>query len=244
MYALATRPDIDNVRSANVLKGRPPEQVGSVVTTPTRIPLVYDWSRLPPELSPRDVFALMDALLSLGPFGFRGPAASTVPDHLTQHDSTCDVRTTQVIAPGYRCPSNAFLASCLQRTHGDVLYITSANRSHHLTGAAEEPAHYRADGLADEFPSDFMLLRHRDEGQARSRFPLHAPMSTTLIGFHRTAGRDTEGRVRLLVERHGSLPFADARRIVRPLGVDLVLGPTAQARLPQREYGAVRDRKN
>lgn len=140
MYALATRPDLDSVRFANVLKGRPPDQVGSVVTTPTHVPLIYDWSRLPPELSPRAVFGLMDALFSLGPFGFRGPAADTVPDHLSQHDSTSTVRTTQVIAPGYQCPSHAFVAACLQRTGGDFLYITSANRSHHLTGAAEEPA--------------------------------------------------------------------------------------------------------
>jgi tRNA A37 threonylcarbamoyladenosine synthetase subunit TsaC/SUA5/YrdC len=241
IYALATRPDIESVRFANVLKGRPADQVGSVVTTPTRVPLVYDWSRIPPELSPRAVFGLMDALFSVGPFGFRGPAADTVPEHLSQHDSASSVRTTQVIAPGYLCPSHTFVASCLQRTGGDVLYITSANRSHHLTGAAEEPAHYRADDLASEFSGEqgFLLLRHRDEARVQERYPLHAPMSTTLIGFHRTAGSDPEGRVRLLVERHGSLPFEDARRLVRPLGIDLVLGPTAEKRLPQRRYDAV-----
>jgi hypothetical protein len=31
---------------------------------------------------------------------------------------------------------------------GAPLYITSANRSRHLTGADEEPAHWRADGIA------------------------------------------------------------------------------------------------
>jgi hypothetical protein len=188
----------------------------------------------------------MDALFSLGPFGFRGPAADTVPDHLSQHDSTSKVRTTQVIAPGYQCPSHAFVASCLQRTGGDLLYITSANRSHHLTGAAEEPAHHRGDDLAAEFSGerDFLLLRHRDEDQVRGRYLLHAPISTTLIGFHRTAGRDPEGRVRLVVERHGSLLFEDARRIVRPLGVDLVLGPTAQKRLPQRHYAPAASESN
>jgi hypothetical protein len=240
IYALATRPDADSVRSANVLKGRPPDQVGSIVTTPTRVPLVFDWARLPPELSVRAVLGLMDALFCLGPFGFRGPAADTLPHHLCQQDPTSLARTTQVITPGFRCPSHTFVTSCLQRTRGDILYITSANRSHHLTGAPEEPAHYRGDELADEFSGerDFLLLRHRDEADAEGRYPLHAPMSTTLVGFHRTAGRDADGRVQLVVERHGSLPFEDARRIARPFGIDLVLGPTAQQRLPRRRYGA------
>jgi hypothetical protein len=238
MYALATRPDVDSVRSANMLKGRPPDQVGSVVTTPTRVPLLFDWARLPPGLTTRAVLGMMDALFALGPFGFRGPAADPVPDHLCQQDPPSTTRTTQVIAPGYRCPSHAFVGSCLARTGGDLLYITSANRSHHVTGTAEEPAHYRADDLAREFSDEpeFVLLRHRDERQARRRYPLHAPMSTTLIGFHRTVGQDPEGRILLVLERHGSLPVEEARRIVRPLGIDVVLGPTAQRRLGQRRY--------
>jgi tRNA A37 threonylcarbamoyladenosine synthetase subunit TsaC/SUA5/YrdC len=236
IYALATRPEADAVRGANLLKGRPADQVGSVVATPVRIPAAYDMTRLPPELSRHAVLGLMDALFAAGPFGFRGPAADTVPVHLSRSDR--GVRTTQLIAPGYACPSNAFLGACLHRIGLDFLYVTSANRSHHLSGAIEEPAHYRGDALAAEFGGrpEFLLLRHRDEARARARFPAHAPMSTTILALHRTAGVDRRGRVRLVVERHGSLPLDAVRDIVQPLGFDLVLGPTARVRLAQRGY--------
>ena len=59
-----------------------------------------------PLLPPLELRTLMDALYARGPFGFRGPAADRVPDHLTQWDA--GVRTTQVIAPGAACPANAF----------------------------------------------------------------------------------------------------------------------------------------
>ena len=61
-------------------------------------------------------------------------------------------------------------------------------------------------------------------------------MSTALLAFHRTAGHDREGRVRLLIERHGSLPVEQVVRVVRPLGFSLVLAPGADARSPQRHY--------
>jgi hypothetical protein len=63
-------------------------------------------------------------------------------------------------------------------------------------------------------------------------------MSTSLIGFHRTAGRDEGGRIRLVLERHGSLPVEQVRRHIRPLGFDVVVGPGAVTRLAQRTYGA------
>ena len=236
-YALLSRPDAGTVRAANLRKGRPVAQVGSVVTTPLRIPQIFDWSHLPPGLTRHGVLGVMEALLRLGPFGFRGPAADAIPDHLTQDDD--GLRTTQVIAPGYGCPGNGFVGSCLQRTGGDVLFITSANRSHHLSGKGDEPAHYRGDDLAAEFGGDaaLMLLRHRDEEVARSRYPAHAPMSTSVIGFHRTAGHESR-RTRLILERHGSLPVEQVRRHLRPLGFDVVLGPRAQTRLAQRTYAA------
>jgi tRNA A37 threonylcarbamoyladenosine synthetase subunit TsaC/SUA5/YrdC len=237
-YALAARPEVAAVRAVNRMKGRPLDQVGSVVTTPLRMSAAYDWSRLPAELDRHAVLCLMDALFAVGPFGVRGPAVDTIPDHLTQQDS--GVRTTQVIGPGYACPSTAFIGACLHRIGSDVLYVTSANRSRHVSGAAEEPAHYRGDALAAEFADDpeFVLLRHRDESRARDLHPLHAPMSTTLLAVHRTAGVDRHGRVVLVVERHGSLPVEEVRRIVRPLGFDVVLGSAAGTRLPQRRYPA------
>jgi len=238
IYALAARAEIDVVRSANLMKGRPLEQVGSVVTTPIRIPMAFDWSRLPAELNRHAVLELMDVLSAVGPFGLRGPAADSIPDHLSQQDS--GVRTTQVIAPGYACPSNSFIGACLQRIGSDILYITSANRSHHVSGALEEPAHHRGDALEAEFDSgpELLVLRHGDEAGTLDRYPLHAPMSTTVLALHRTAGVDRHGRVGLIAERHGSLPITEVRRLVEPLGFYVVLGPHAATRLPQRSYPA------
>ena len=48
-YVLTARPDAATVRTVNMMKGRPPDQVGSITTTPLRMPLVYDWSLLPPQ---------------------------------------------------------------------------------------------------------------------------------------------------------------------------------------------------
>ena len=235
-YALLARPEAEVVRAANLRKGRPVGQVGSVVTSPLRIPLLFDWSRLPTGLTRHRVLEVMETLFRLGPFGFRGPAADAIPDHLTQDDGRA--RTTQVIAPGYDCPSNGFVGTCLRRIGGDILFITSANRSHHVSGRGDEPAHYRGDDLAAEFGGDaaLMLLRHRDEDAARRRCPAHAPMSTSLLAFHRTGGHDETGRIRLVLERHGSLPVEHVRRHLHPLGFDVVLGPNARTRLAQRSY--------
>lgn len=238
-YVITTRPDAPTVRSVNRMKGRPLDQVGSITTTPLRIPRVYDWSALPAGLAAHEVLGVMDALFALGPFGFRGPAAPDVPDHLTQQDA--GVRTAQVIAPGYACPSNDFLAAALRTAGTDLLYITSANQSRHLSGAPDSPAHWRAAGLAADFGTDprFLLLEHADEDAARARYPRHDPMSTTILAFHRLAGPVVEGRRTLLVERHGSLPVDVVREVVGPFGFDVALGPLATRRLGLRAYEPV-----
>ena len=132
---------------------------------------MFDWTRISPRLPVGRVRALMDALYGAGPFGFRGPAADRLPDHLTQIDQ--GMRTTQVIAPGLTCPSNAFFERALAETGTDHLYITSANRSRHLTGAAEEPAHWKAGALAADFAhlDDLVVLAHRDEAGGPRRVP-------------------------------------------------------------------------
>ena len=90
---MTTRADRETVRRVNVMKGRPPEQVGSITTTPSRIPDVYHWSRLPGGLTRRSILGVIDTFFGMGPFGFRGPAAPHVPDNLTFPDG--DVTTAQ-----------------------------------------------------------------------------------------------------------------------------------------------------
>jgi hypothetical protein len=230
-YVITTRPDADTVRRVNVMKGRPPDWVGSVITTPSRIPMVFDWSQLPAGLAQSAVLGLMDALFECGPFAFRGPAARHVPDHLATLEE--GVRTTTIVAPGYRCPSNEFLARALDATGGDLLHVTSATRSQrNRAGTDDEPAHYRAAGLHAEFGSErgFMLLEHANEDAARLRYSGYAPMSASVLAFHKLA----DGR--LILERHGGLHVEDVRAIVGRLGFEVVLGPNALQRLPQREY--------
>jgi hypothetical protein len=235
-YVIVARPDRDVVVRINRMKGRPDDQVGSVTTTPLRTPMLFDWSKLPPGLTPHKVMALMDQLFELGPFGFRGPAAPHIWEHLTWMDG--DIRTTQIIAPGYACHSNKFIARSLDLVGEDFLYITSANRSRHVTGADDEPAHYRGTDIKAEFGKEqgFVVLRHPDENAARAAYPLFAPMSTTILGFHKLGTPTPGGRPRLVVERHGSLHVDDLRPYVERLGFGLELGPKAKVRLSEREY--------
>ena len=135
--ALAARPDLESLRAMNALKGRPLDQVGSVTTTPERVNRVFDWDHV--RLPWSALVAVMADLHALGPIGFRGPAAAHVPEHLTVMDG--DVRTVQVISPGDACPSNALVADVLDLTGEDILYITSANTSSHVSKQLEA-AHY------------------------------------------------------------------------------------------------------
>jgi hypothetical protein len=235
-YAITTRADEPTVRRINLLKGRPANQVGSVVTTKGHIDDLFDWRKLPDGLTRASVRRLIDALYECGPLGFRGPAVDDIPDHMTSRDG--NVRTVQLIAPGYACASNRFLESALKRSDQSFLYVTSANRSRHQTGAEDEPAHYRGDGLVAEFghESGFRIIWHRNEAAARAAYPLYQPMSTTTIAFHKLASENGEEAPTLLVERHGSLWFGSLASIVEPLGFGLALAPRAAKRLTLRDY--------
>jgi hypothetical protein len=235
-YVITTRGDADTVRRVNVMKGRPPGQVGSITGPPASLPEVWDLDRLPEPLSRRTALALVDAFYSRGPFGFRAPAASSVPAHLCEADD--GVLTAQVIAPGYRCPSNAFLAAAERACGGDLLYITSANRSRHLTGAEDSPAHWRADGLHAEFCAEpgFVVVEHADEAQARAAYPHYLPMSTTIIGLHRVVQVPRDPRPHLVLERHGSLHADIVRGLLAEFGFGLAIGPRARTRLMLRDY--------
>ncbi|WP_441247972.1 hypothetical protein [Kitasatospora sp. McL0602] len=241
-YALTARPEEPVVRRVNLLKGRPAGQVGSVTTTPARIPLVFDWAALPAGVGHRELTALIDGLYTLGPFGFRGPAAASVPAHLTTATATTATAggppVVQVIAPGYSCPSNEFLSHSMALVESDVLFITSASRSRPGAGAPEEPAHWQASALRAEFgPADGVhLLEHPDEEAARRNYPLHEPMSTSVLAFDRTEGADEVGRPRLVLERHGSLPAEQVRREAERWGFGLAVAPAARDRLARRCY--------
>jgi hypothetical protein len=219
----------------NQIKGRPLDQVGSITTTREHLAELFDWSQVPAPLTRARVLLLMDALFELGPFGFRGPAAAHIPAHLSSFDG--ETRTTQIIGPGYACRSNVFFEHCINAIDANFLYITSANRSHHVTGAAEEPAHWRLSGLQAEFGTTprCLMLGHADEARARAAYASFLPMSTTILAFHRVSVGDN-GRQVLRVERHGSLHLDTLRPIVARLGFDLELGPRAIERLPLRRY--------
>ena len=118
-YVITTRADAATVRRVNLMKGRPPGQVGSITGPPSAIPDVWDFDQLPDGLTRRQVLRLIDTFFELGPFGFRGPAASHVPAHLTFPDG--EISTAQVIAPGYACPSNDFLRRSLRTTGDEML---------------------------------------------------------------------------------------------------------------------------
>lgn len=238
-YVITTRADADTVRHVNLMKGRPPDQVGSIVTTRPHIATLFDWSKLPTGLSRHVVMEMIDTIYDRGPFGFRGPAQDHIPGHLSSWDGA--IRTTQIIAPGYTCISNRFLDAALSATGDTLLYVTSANRSRHQTGAEDEPAHFLADGLEAEFVKEpgFRVLRHRDEAAARARYPGYAPMSTTVLAFHKLGQPEKDGRPVLVVERHGSLHVNDLRPMVEKFGFGLELGHNAKRRLAQREYPGV-----
>ena len=94
--------------------------------------------------------ATMADLHMLGPIGFRGPAASQIPDHLTVTDG--GIRTVQLISPGDVCPSNALIAEVLDLIGEDILSITSANTSSHVSKQLEA-AHYEMRAIQKEFGS-------------------------------------------------------------------------------------------
>ena len=235
--ALAGRPERDSVLRINRQKGRADGQVGSVTTTRAHFERLFAWERLPPGLDRERVLALIDDFYELGPMGFRGPAVEGVPDHLASVDE--GVRTVQLIAPGYACPSNELIDELLARTRLEWVFITSANRSSRTTGKTE-PAHYELRTIRRDFGGEagVVLIGHGDEEAVRARYPRHRPMSTSIVAFH-VLERDGSGGPALVLERHGSLEFEDARAVAERHGFALVSGAGAAERLPERVRTAI-----
>jgi tRNA A37 threonylcarbamoyladenosine synthetase subunit TsaC/SUA5/YrdC len=235
--ALAALPDRTSVLRINRLKGRPSAQAGSVTSDPQRMALAFDWSRVPRPFEPELLISMMADFQSLGPIGFRGPASSIVPDHLTVTER--GLRTVQHISPGVRCRSNALVREVLEITGHDLLFITSANSSGHRTGQPEPP-HYEMNAIQAEFGHrhDLVMIGHDDETSNRLSYPRHLPCSTSIVAFHRDVRDD--GRPALVLERHGSLGIEDAREVARRHGYGLVVGPSAHVRVPVRWTEPVR----
>jgi tRNA A37 threonylcarbamoyladenosine synthetase subunit TsaC/SUA5/YrdC len=220
--ALAARPDLESLQAMNRLKGRPLDQVGSVTTTPERAKHVFDWDRIHVPWSA--LVAVMSDLHELGPIGFRGPAADIIPDHLTVIDG--DVKTVQLISPGDACPSNALVGDVLDMIGEEILYITSANTSSHVSKQIEA-AHYEICEVQREFGhrDDVVLIGHRNERAIRRQYPRHLPCSTSIVAFH-------EGH--LVLERLGSLSAEVIQAVANRHGLALTIGPNASERVPVR----------
>jgi len=187
-----------------------------------------------PRVFPQSsLMALFDELLDAGPIGLRGPAAAAIPTHLAGENN--GRRTVQFVSPGSRCPANAMVAAAIEMLGRPYLCVTSANRSHHATGAGEEPAHFEALPLALDFAGTRLpILRHRDEAAARTAYPRHAPISTSILAFHRYAGLGPDGCPALTLERHGSLDIGDLVPMLARHGFALAIGASAGRRLGQR----------
>ena len=132
------------------------------------------------------------------------------------------------------------LPPCLPRTSGvgsAVSHTTSANISKTITGATDEPAHYRLRSLQSDFgrAPGFFSIAHPNEEVAQRGYPGYAPTSTSILSFHAPT-RLGDGCYALTLERHGSLPLSEVRRLVESHGFGLNLGPGAHTRLPQRCY--------
>ena len=231
--AIAARPERDAVERINLLKGRPINQVGSITTTRRHLPHLFDWDQLPPALNQKQVLGLIDALLTLGPIGVRGPASPMIPAHLTSLDA--GIRTTQMISPGLHCASNKLIETILEQVPYDFLFITSANISSGRTGQIE-PAHAELKGMQDAFGDrdGVVMIGHRNEAEIRNLYPEHLPMSTSIVAFHAATTPSQEARPCLRLERHGSLHFERIQAVANAFDLDLHLGESAQQRLPMR----------
>ena len=210
--ALAAKPDLATLHAMNALKGRPRDQVGSVTTTPEQGNRVFDWDAV--KLPWSALMGTMADLQTLGPIGFRGPAAAHVPAHLTVDG------TVQLITPGDVCPSNGLIGEVLELIDEELLYITSANRNQHHT-------HYAIGEIRKEFGhrDDVVFIGHRNERANRRRYPHHRPCSTSIVGFQ--TGE-------LVLERHGSLDANLIARVAAKHGLGLRV--VAHERLAVRRY--------
>lgn len=232
-YAIFTKADQPAVEQMNRWKGRPASQVGSLSTTPLRVPSLFEFAMLPETLNEKLVLDVMEAFSNHGPIGFRGPAARDLPAHMISSDGGMVI--AQTIIPGYKCPSNKLISRAIEQLPERYLYVTSANLSSALSGK-EEPAHWKPAPLIFDFRHvvDLKLIRHASEDFAHAMYPDYEEMSTSVLSFHLPVREN--GRRALRLERHGSLHVDRIREILNRLDVGLVIAPGGEKRLLSRDY--------
>lgn len=242
--AIAAHPAKESVQLVNQTKGRPLNQVGSITTTRDRMLDVFDWSKVDYPFIARDLVGFMDEMYQRGPFGFRGPASGDLvyPELITLEDN--GMRTVQIIAPGYACPSNGFIEKVIQETGNPYAYITSANVSSHETGQ-EEPAHYRLGGMQREFIDNgkragYVVLGYKTderEAEVQNGYEGLEKCSTTIVSFVHPRW-DEHGKFALTLDRLGSMDAQAIVSIASKYGFGLVFSdsPKAHHRQPIRIY--------
>lgn len=254
--ALVFNPHEESMRSVNVNKGRKPDQVASLVTTREHIESIFDWNELERGMTKDDVTRMMDAFYTkseenphvdfAGPFGFRGPAADHIPDHLTEIDPKTGKRLVQIILPNYECPSNDVVGAAITAMKDrdpdmpNYLAITSANPSSTKTGR-QEPAHWLRGGLQEEFHNyspRFFIMGHETQDkelEEQAKYENHATNSTTILDFSR-AEVDEFGMVGIHMVRHGSLSDEHTEMMLASLGMTLHIDDNAPAASELRQY--------
>ncbi len=170
---------------------------------------------LPGDLPGALIRRLVTDLFSLGPLRLPRTRRGLGPRHLRSMGQGRP--TVQVIGPGEGCPGNRFLDRARRQLGEEPLYVTSANRSRHATGADDSPAHSRAAGVrADLGPhGGLVVLEHEDDAVARLRYPGHLPVSTSILALHRVEHVRHDRRPQLVLERHGSLGAEGVRTSCR-----------------------------
>lgn len=131
------------------------DRMNGVTTTPERGKHVFDWDAV--RLPWGALVAVMSDLQTLGPIGFRGPAAASIPAHLTRSG------TVQLLSPGDACPSNALVADVLDLC-GEELLATDVE-------------------LRRPDRDDVVLIGHRNERAVRRRYPHHLPCAPSIVAF-------------------------------------------------------------
>jgi hypothetical protein len=245
-YAFTAHPLEESVVRINRIKGRKDDQPGSITTDKTHRNMMFDWDQVlkqvheaNPNIDPQEVVykirELMDHSYELGPFGWRGPAASRIENHLTQLDPITGTATTQIIASGDACPSNEIITRAMELAGTDHLFITSVNKSSRITGNEEAP-HYEMNGAQVDFGAfpGTLMVRHNDEVGVRAKYADFDPRSTSIGGFHNI--KFVDGIFQLPIERHGSYPEEKQKKLYADHGFGFYRTERANHRLPQRVY--------